>query len=183
MARVSTYLNFPRSTEAAFEFYRAVFGTEFSSPIARFREIPPQPDQPPLADADADLVMHVELPILGGHVLMGTDAPESMGFTLTPGNNVYINLEPDTRPETDRLFAALADGGSVEMPLQEISGAGTSAAWSTASASAGCSTAPASGDRAPGAVTHTRLSRVGPVTPSSAAVRVRCAIRGGSRCS
>jgi PhnB protein len=120
MARVSTYLNFPRSTEAAFRFYRSVFGTEFTAPIARFSEIPPQPDQPPLAEADRDLVMHVELPILGGHVLMGTDASESMGFALTQGNNVYINLEPDTRPETDRLFAALADGGSVEMPLQEM---------------------------------------------------------------
>jgi len=120
MARVSTYLNFPRSTEAAFRFYRSAFGTEFTAPIARFSDIPPQPDQPPLAEADRDLVMHVELPILGGHVLMGTDASESMGFALTQGNNVYINLEPDTRPETDRLFAALADGGSVEMPLQEM---------------------------------------------------------------
>jgi PhnB protein len=120
MARVSTYLNFPRSTEAAFRFYRSAFGTELTAPIARFSDIPPQPDQPPLAEADRDLVMHVELPILGGHVLMGTDASESMGFALTQGNNVYINLEPDTRPETDRLFAALADGGSVEMPLQEM---------------------------------------------------------------
>jgi PhnB protein len=120
MARVSTYLNFPRSTEDAFRFYRSVFGTEFTAPIARYKDIPPQPDQPPLADADRELVMHVELPILGGHVLMGTDASESMGFVLTQGNNVYINLEPDTRSETDRLFAALADGGSVEMPLQEM---------------------------------------------------------------
>jgi PhnB protein len=120
MARVSTYLNFPRSTEAAFQFYRSVFHTEFAAPIARFKDIPPQPGQPPLPDADRDLVMHVELTILGGHVLMGTDAPESMGFTLVQGNNVYINLEPDTRPETDRLFAALADGGSIEMPLQEM---------------------------------------------------------------
>jgi PhnB protein len=120
MARVSTYLNFPRSTEAAFLFYRATFQSEFSLPIARFRDIPAQPGQPPLAAADADLVMHVELPILGGHVLMGTDAPESMGFAVTPGNNVYINLEPDTRSETERLFKALADGGTVEMPLAEM---------------------------------------------------------------
>jgi PhnB protein len=51
---------------------------------------------------------------------MGTDAPESMGFTLTPGNNVSINLEPDTRVETERLFEALSDGGKIEMPLQEM---------------------------------------------------------------
>jgi PhnB protein len=120
MARVSTYLNFARSTEEAFTFYKSVFGTEFMGPISRFGEIPPQPGAPPLADADRNLVMHVALPILGGHVLMGTDAPESMGFTVKLGNNVYINLEPDTRSETDRLFKALAEGGKVEMPLQEM---------------------------------------------------------------
>lgn len=120
MARVSTYLNFPRSTEEAFTFYKGVFGSEFTAPIHRFSDIPEQPGQPPLAEADKNLVMHVELPILGGHVLMGTDAPESMGFSVTSGNNVYINLEPDTRAETDQLFTALADGGTVEMGLQEM---------------------------------------------------------------
>lgn len=120
MARVSTYLNFPRSTEAAFLFYKSVFGTEFSGPVGRWRDMPPDPDRPPVPEADLDLVMHVELPILAGHVLMGTDAPESAGFTVTPGNNVYITLEPDTRAETDRLFQGLAEGGQVEMPLQEM---------------------------------------------------------------
>jgi PhnB protein len=120
MARVSTYLNFPRSTEEAFLFYKSVFRSEFSAPIARFRDIPSHPGQPALADADKDLVMHVELPILGGHALMGTDAPESMGFSVASGSNMYINLEPDTRAATDELFEALADGGKIEMPLQAM---------------------------------------------------------------
>ncbi len=120
MARVSTYLNFPRTTEEAFNFYRSVFRTEFIGPLARFGDMPGCADQPPLAEADRNLVMHVELPILAGHMLMGTDAPESMGFTVTPGNNVFINLEPDTRDETRRLFDALSAGGKVEMPLQEM---------------------------------------------------------------
>ena len=60
MARVSTYLNFSRATEEAFLFYRAVFKSEFSRPIARFKDILPPPGQPPLADADKNLVMHVE---------------------------------------------------------------------------------------------------------------------------
>ena len=120
MSRVSTYLNFPRSTEQAFQFYRSVFGGDFNGPIHRFADVPATPGQPPMAEADKALVMHVELIILGGHVLMGTDAPESMGFTVTPGNNVHINLEPDTRDETDRLFGALATGGAVEMPLQPM---------------------------------------------------------------
>jgi PhnB protein len=120
MPRVSTYLNFPRSTEQAFVFYRSVFGGDFNGPIHRFADVPAAPGQPPVAEADKTLVMHVELPILAGHVLMGTDAPESMGFTLKQGNNVHINLEPDTRPDTDRIFAALAVDGKVEMPLQDM---------------------------------------------------------------
>lgn len=119
MAKVSTYLNFNRTTEAAFNFYQTVFGTEFSAPIHRMGDVPSDPDHP-LAANDKNLVMHVALPILGGHVIMGTDAPESMGFKLKQGNNVYINLEPDTRTETNRLFKLLSDGGKVEMPLTDM---------------------------------------------------------------
>ncbi|MBA4177471.1 MAG: VOC family protein [Leptothrix sp. (in: Bacteria)] len=120
MARVSTYLNFPRCTEEALLFYRSVFGTEFNGPMHRFGEMPPCEGQPPLAEADRQLVMHVELPTLGGHVLMGTDAPESMGFAVKPGNQVHINLEPDTRTEADRLFNGLSAGGVVEMAMQDM---------------------------------------------------------------
>lgn len=118
MARVSTYLNFSRNTEEAFNFYKSVFGTEFDGEIGRMGDVPGQDGQPPLSDEDKNLVMHVALPILGGHVLMGTDAPESLGFTVEFGNNIYINLEPDTRAETDTLFSALAEGGVVEMAMQ-----------------------------------------------------------------
>ena len=120
MSRVSTYLNFPRNTEEAFNFYQSVFGGEFVGGIHRMSEVPPQEGMPPMADADKNLVMHITLPIIGGHMLMGTDAPESMGFTVVKGNNMYINLEPDTRAETDTLFTALSAGGSVSMPLQEM---------------------------------------------------------------
>ncbi len=119
MARTSTYLNFARSTEEAFNFYKSVFGTEFVNGIARFGDVPVQDGQPELSDVDKQLVMIVQLPILGGHLLMGTDAPESMGFQLNHGNNVYICLDPDTRTEADTLFAALSDGGRVDQPLQE----------------------------------------------------------------
>lgn len=120
MSRVSTYLNFPRQTEEAFQFYKSVFGGEFEGGVHRFSEVPPQEGAPPLKEEDKNLVMHVALPILGGHVLMGTDAPESMGFTVNFGNNIYINLEPDTRAETDQLFAKLSEGGKVEMALQDM---------------------------------------------------------------
>lgn len=120
MARTSTYLNFPRNTEAAFTFYKSVFATDYLDEIARFGDIPVQEGQPPIPEEDKNLVMHVALPITGGHILMGTDAPESMGFKVNQGNNVYLNLEPDTREEADRLFNALSEGGKVETPMQEM---------------------------------------------------------------
>ena len=120
MARVTTYLNFVRNTEEAFNFYKSVFKTGFIGPIMRLGDGPPCEGQPPLAEADRKLIMHVALPILGGHVLMGTDAPESMGLTLNQGNNIYLNLEPDTRADTDRLFAELGKGGKVESALKDM---------------------------------------------------------------
>lgn len=121
MARTNTYLNFPGNTEEAFNFYKSVFKTEFGgNGIQRFGEIPPTPGQPPLSDADKKLIIHVELPIVGGHILMATDAPASMGFTLTPGNNMHISLEPDSKAETKRIFDALSEGGKVSMPLQDM---------------------------------------------------------------
>lgn len=120
MARTNTYLNFPRQTEEAFNFYKSVFGGEFIGGIRRMSEAPSSPDGASLPEADKNLVMHVALPVLGGHVLMGTDAPESMGFKVVSGNNIFISLEPDTRNETERLFKALSQGGVIGMPLQEM---------------------------------------------------------------
>ncbi|MBI4136542.1 VOC family protein [Candidatus Roizmanbacteria bacterium] len=120
MSRVSTYLNFNRQTEEAFNFYKSVFGTEFQGEISRMGDVPPQEGMPPIAEADKNLIMNIALPILGGHIIMGTDASESMGFKLVQGNNMYIVLEPDTRKEADRLFNALSHGGKVEMKMQEM---------------------------------------------------------------
>ncbi|HJS01275.1 MAG TPA: VOC family protein [Flavobacterium sp.] len=121
MARVNTYLNFVRNTEEAFLFYKSVFGGEFGDcGIARFGDIPASEEGPEVAEEDKNLIMHIELPILGNHVLMGTDAPESLGFKVNFGNNVYISLEPDSRAETKRLFDTLSDGGEVTMDLQDM---------------------------------------------------------------
>lgn len=119
--RVTTYLNFPGNTEEAMTFYRSVFRSEFVKGIQRFRDIPAGPDSPPVMPEIKDMVLHVELPIMQGkHILMATDAPKEMGFTLTSGNNMHINLEPETRTETERIFAELAEGGTITMPLQDM---------------------------------------------------------------
>jgi PhnB protein len=120
MSSVSIYLNFARETEQAFNFYKSVFGGEFQGGIMRFSDVPASEKMPPLPEEELKLVMHVSLPIIGGFMLMGSDAPQSMGFRVNSGNSVYINLMPDTREETQRLFEALSEGGIIEQELQDM---------------------------------------------------------------
>jgi len=130
-------MNFLGQTEEVFNFYRVVFGTEFAMPIQRMSDVPARPGVPQLTEAEKKLVMHLELPIVGGHILMGTDALESMGHKLVLGTNVSTSLEPDTREETKRLFLALADGGKVRWSCRTCSGAPTTALSPTSSACSG----------------------------------------------
>lgn len=118
--RVSTYLNFPGNTEEVMNFYKSVFNTEFINGIQRLSDAPQDPNSPPLSESLKNMVLHVELPILGGHILMATDAPKEMGFEVKAGNNMHINLEPDSREETERLYYALSEGGVVEIALQDM---------------------------------------------------------------
>ncbi len=120
MASVSIYLNFARECEQAFSFYKSVFeGEYFGDGPMRFSDLPPQEGMPPLPEEDKNLVLHVELPILNGYSLMGSDTIEGMGPALKMGNNVHINLQIDTRVESDQLFKALSEGGVVTMPLED----------------------------------------------------------------
>lgn len=120
-ARVCTYLNFPGNTEEAFRFYQSVFKTAFTTGgIKRFGDLPAEADHPPVTDEVKKMVLHVELPITADHILMGTDAPKEMGFTVVQGNNMHISLEPETRAEAKRIFDALSEGGNTSMPLQDM---------------------------------------------------------------
>lgn len=123
MARVSTYLNFMGNTEEAFNFYKQVFGTEFietmGGKIQYMKDVPADPNRP-LPEDEKDKVMHVELPILGGHILMGTDMLKSMGHELKVGNNITLNLEPDTLEETQRLYAELSADGTETSALEKM---------------------------------------------------------------
>lgn len=116
MASVSTYLNFERSSEEAFTFYQKVFGTELLRPPMRHGDVPGSE----IPEEDKNLIMNIAMPILGGHVIMASDIPKSMGMEVKPGNNIHLTLHPDTRPEADKLFAALSEGGDPRTPMQEM---------------------------------------------------------------
>lgn len=116
MSSVSIYLNFMGNAEEAFNHYKKVFRSEFSSPLMRMKDAPPRDGVPPLLDSEKDKVMHVALPIMGGIQIMATDMLESMGHKLVVGNNFTISLNPDTKEEADRLYKELSEGSTQGVP-------------------------------------------------------------------
>jgi PhnB protein len=115
MLAVNPYLNFNGNTEEAFNFYKSVFGGEFST-LQRFKDTP---DAGKLSESEQNKIMHVSLPIGKGITLMATDALESMGHSLVTGTNLSIAIEAESKEEAEKLFIGLSEGGKVEMPLQE----------------------------------------------------------------
>lgn len=116
MAHVCTYLNFPGRSEEAFNYYAKVFGTSVEG-LTRFGDTP---GMPPMSDDDQHKVLHVELPILNGHVLMATDMLESLGQHCRVGNNTTICLQLDSNDEADRLYEALSLGGDEGSGMQQM---------------------------------------------------------------
>ena len=120
MAGVTVYLTFAGETEAAFEFYKTVFNTKYDADgLNRFGDMPPQEGMPELTEEEKKLILHVGLPILGNFVLMGSDAAPGMQSTITKGNNYHLNLDPTSREEADKIFAALSQGGTVTQALHD----------------------------------------------------------------
>jgi PhnB protein len=118
MARVNTYLNFQGETEEAFAFYAETFGTEVTM-LSRYSDMPAVgPGQLPAEEQN--LVLHAELPILAGHVLMATDMLRSMGQETRIGNNTTLCLDVDSREEADRLYGALSEDGSEGSPMADM---------------------------------------------------------------
>ena len=113
---LNTYLHFGDNCREAFEFYRSLFGGEFSW-MATFGDGPA--DMPPVPDSEKGLIMHVSLQV-GDSVLMGSDSTSAFGPPPNVGNNYSITINADSREETDRLFAGLSDGGNVAMPPQDM---------------------------------------------------------------
>jgi PhnB protein len=114
MTKLNPYLNFSGNTEEAFNFYKSVFGGEFTS-VVRFKDMPIEGMSIPKEDENK--IMHVSLPIGKDNVLMASDTLESLGQKLTQGSNLYISVHPESKEEADRIFGALSAGGRVEMSI------------------------------------------------------------------
>lgn len=113
MKSANPYLNFPGTSEEAFTFYQSVFGGEVQA--VRFRDFGENGMGVP--ESELDKMAHISLPLAGGNILMATDVVEGFPVPLNAGNNFYIALEADNEEEAERVFDALAEGGTVEMAL------------------------------------------------------------------
>ena len=116
MTKLNIYLNFPGNTEEAFNFYKSVFGGEFTS-VVRFKDMPMEGVNIPKEDENK--ILHISLPVGKDNVLMASDSLESLGQKLTQGNNVYISVHPESKEEADRIFNTLSDSGTIEMPIAD----------------------------------------------------------------
>ena len=120
--QLNHYLNFQGEAEAAFNFYKSVFGGEFSN-LTRYGELPAE-EGVTLSEADKNLILHVSLPINEFTELMASDINDQFcaaNTVFTQGTNHYIsiNLDASEQAEAKRLFDALSLNGQIEMPLEK----------------------------------------------------------------
>jgi len=104
------YLFFSGDCREAFTRYHEIFGGDLT--IMGNGDAPESDRMPSVPD---DFVMHAAIVLPGGGVLMGSDDPSGTGG---PKTGVSVNVSLDDEAETKRVFDALADGGSVDMPLE-----------------------------------------------------------------
>lgn len=114
---ITPYLNFNGRTEEAFNYYKSVFGGEFTS-VQRFSDTPHK-DQ--MAPADQQKIMHISLQVDKDTTLMASDHLEAMGMgPLVEGNNFSLSVHPASEAEAKRIFDSLAEGGQVLMPIDKV---------------------------------------------------------------
>lgn len=117
MASVNIYLTFNGNCREAFDFYKTVFGGEYSW-IGTFGDMPPQ-EGFEVALQDKTRIMHMSLPISKETILMGSDIVLTQN-NVTFGDNFSISVDTDSRDEADRIFKALSDEGTISMPQDNM---------------------------------------------------------------
>jgi PhnB protein len=116
MALINPYIHFNGNAEEAFTFYKSVFGGEFAK-IMRYKDL--SSPEYPVAENDANRLMHIALPIGTSNMLMGSDVLEIMGQVTENDNRNTISISAESRAEADKLFNGLSKGGKIEMPIAD----------------------------------------------------------------
>jgi len=116
MALINPHINFNGNAEEAFEFYKSVFGGEFSK-VVRLKDLASADFE--VAANDADKIMHIALPIGKNNRLIGNDVPEFLGRVDENENRSKISISAESKDEADHLFNGLSVGGSIEVPMND----------------------------------------------------------------
>lgn len=116
MAHLNPYIHFNGNAEDAFTFYKSVFGGEFAK-IMRYKDL--SSAEFPVAENDANRLMHIALPIGNNSVLTGSDVLGIMGQVTENDNRNTISISAESREEADKLFNGLSAGGTIEMPIAD----------------------------------------------------------------
>ncbi len=109
--QLTAYLSFAGNAAEAFDFYAAALGGTIVARMT-YGESPMAAEMDP---ASHGLVMHCQL-VAGTAELMGADAPPPHDASH---GGTCVNVMVDTPEEAERVFAALSDGGAVQMPMEE----------------------------------------------------------------
>lgn len=118
MPAVQPYINYQGNCEEAFNFYKSVFGGEFTY-VGRYKDMPPQEGDAKTSEADGEKIMHISLPVGNGTFLMGSDVGGDWAKHSVEGNNIQLSISADSNEEADRIFNGLSAGGRVNMPMQQ----------------------------------------------------------------
>jgi len=113
---INPYLTFLGNCEEAFNYYKTVFGGEFTY-LGRFSEMPPQ-EGVTLSEKDLHKIMHISLPISKETILMGSDTGEEWADKTIIGNNVSLSITADSKEQADTFFSKLSKDGKVIMPME-----------------------------------------------------------------
>lgn len=116
MRAINPWINFNGNAEEAFNFYKSVFGGEFSK-IVRFKDLASADFQVP--EAESEKIMTIALPLGKNNVLLGNDVPSFMGTVNENENRSKIVVSTESREEADKLFNGLSAGGQVEGPIDD----------------------------------------------------------------
>jgi PhnB protein len=103
------------TAKAAFNFYKSVFGGDFSY-IGKFKDMPAE-DGKTMSVDDGEKIMHVSLPISTETNLMGSDTGGEWAANYQVGNNISISINVESKSEADRLFNGLSTDGTITMPM------------------------------------------------------------------
>lgn len=116
MAFINPYIHFNGNAEEAFTFYKSVFGGEFTK-ISRYKDI--SSPEYPIAENDANRIMHIALPIGKSNLLKASDVLEIMGQVRENDNRNTISISAESKEEADKLFNGLSEEGKIEMPIAD----------------------------------------------------------------